>query len=89
MKKFLIPLFWILGFLTLFVPMIIASTGHPFGKVASSILFFVAFTFFLVGILFNIIRNKEEFDKSQFITRIVLIAGVFGYNVFNLIKRLI
>ena len=88
MKKFLIPLFWILGFLTLFVPMIIATTGHPFGKTVSAILIFVAFTFFLAGILFNIIRNKDEFDKSQIIIRLVLIAGVFGFNVINLIKRL-
>ncbi len=89
MKKFLIPLFWILGFLTLFVPMIIASAGHPFGKIVSAVFVFLAFTFFLIGILFNVLRNKEEFDKSQLITRIVLIAGVFVFNLVNLIKRLI
>ena len=89
MKKFLIPTFWAAGFLTLIVPMIIASAGHPFGKKASAILIFLAFTFFLIGILFNILRNKDEFDKSQLITRIVLVAGVFGFNVYNLIKRLI
>ncbi len=89
MKKFIIPLFWILGFLTLLVPIIIATAGHPFGKTVSAILIFIAFTFFLVGILFNVLRNKEEFDKSQIIIRLVLIAGVFVFNVINLIKRLI
>jgi len=88
MKKFIIPLFWILGFLTLLVPIIIATAGHPFGKTVSAILIFIAFTFFLIGIFLNVIRNKVKFNKSQFIIRIVLIVYAFGYNVFDLIKRL-
>lgn len=89
MIKKLIPVFWIAGLLCLVVPIMIVEFWKPFSHTVSAIIIFIAFTFILCGILLNVIKNKDKFDKSQMITRIVLISGVFGYNVYNLIRHLI
>lgn len=89
MIKKLISVFWIAGLLVLFVPIMIAMVWKPFNQTASAFIIFISFTLILCGILLNVIKNKDKFDKSQMITRIVLISGVFGYNVYNLIRHLI
>lgn len=90
MKKYIIPILWMTGILILFIPMIITgSSQRTFSRAQSGIIIFSAFSFIIVGIFLNVLKKKNEFDKSQLITRFVLIALVFGYNVYNLITHLV
>lgn len=90
MKKYIIPALWITGILVLLVPIIITgSSQHAFSRAQSGIIIFSSFTLILSGITLNVIKKKDEFDKSQMITRFVLIALVFGYNVYNLVIHLV